>query len=132
MGRFIKTVLGYDGIDKRKYGYYSTPDFIAKFITDELININPNGKKVLDPAVGNEELLAHFFQAGKQIDSLDIRDFGNYRYSRFQQINFIDFFKKNTTALDYDYYIANPPYNCHEVNYIRDNKDELKTIFADV
>lgn len=132
MGRFIKTVLGYDGIDKRQYGYYSTPDFIAKFITDELININPNGKKVLDPAAGNEELLAYFFQVGKQIDSLDIRDFGNYRYSRFQQINFIDFLKKNTTALDYDYYIANPPYNCHEINYIRDNKDELKVLFADV
>jgi len=140
MGRFEKVIVNQSGVDKRESGYYSTPQFIADYITKELIALNPSGKKVLDPATGNEELLKSFFLAGKEIDSFDIIEHGDIKYSNFNQFDFIEYYKEkknqqffsNSIDLDYDYYIANPPYNCHEINYIRDNKKDLKLLFDKV
>jgi hypothetical protein len=140
MGRFEKVLVNENGIDKRNSGYYSTPNFISEYISKELIALNPNGKKVLDPAVGDEELLKTFFLCGKDIDSFDIIEHGNIQYSNFKKQDFIEFYKEkrqslfftNSINLDYDYYIANPPYNCHEINYIKDNKVELKKTFDKV
>ena len=30
-----------NGIDKREVGYYSTPSFVAKYLTHEMLSINP-------------------------------------------------------------------------------------------
>jgi len=140
MGRFEKVLMNGNGLDVRDSGYYSTPKFVANYLTDELLLLNPNGKKVLDPAVGNEELLEKFFKAGKQIDSFDIYEHGDIRYSNFKNQDFIEFYKERkadlffttNVDLDYDYYIANPPYNCHEIDYIRDNKQVLNSLFNGV
>lgn len=135
MARKIKVLLR-NGIDKREVGYYSTPSFIADYLTKEMLAINPNGTFVLDPAVGREELLAGFYEAGKEIDSYDILDYKMHQMSSFCQKNFIEvfadfvrgqFFSVETTK--YDYMIANPPYNCHEIDYIRDNKKWLNELF---
>ena len=116
MARKIKTIME-NGIDKREVGYYSTPSFVAKYLTHEMLSINPNGASVLDPAVGREELLEEFYKAGKTIDSYDIIKHCEYRMSNFCQRNFIevyaDFVNNNffsTEASHYDYMIANPPY----------------------
>ena len=140
MGRFEKILVNDNGIDKRDSGYYSTPDFVSDYISNELLELNPNGKKVLDPAVGDEELLKTFFIHGKEIDSFDVIEHGNIQYSNFLKQDFIAFYKEqkeslffsNGINLDYDYYIANPPYNCHELDYIKDNKSELKKLFGNV
>lgn len=141
MGRFNKEILDISGVDKRKSGYYSTPKFIAKFLTESMLELNPSGKYVLDPAVGKEELLELFFLAGKQIDSFDLIDFGNHSYSReFYNQDFIEYFKELKINLifdqkinsKYDYFISNPPYNCHEIDFIRKNKPQLKKIFPQV
>lgn len=140
MGRFEKTLINSNGIDKRNSGYYSTPNFISKYLSSELLRINPFGRKVLDPAVGDEELLKTFFIHGKDIDSFDIIEHGNIQYSNFKKQDFIEFYKEQKKSLilqknidlEYDYYIANPPYNCHEIDYIKDNKSELKNIFKKV
>lgn len=140
MGRFEKILVNDNGIDKRDSGYYSTPDFVSDYISNELLELNPNGKKVLDPAVGDEELLKSFFFHGKEIDSFDVIEHGNIQYSNFLKQDFIAFYKEqkeslffsNGIDLDYDYYIANPPYNCHELDYIKDNKIELKKLFGNV
>ena len=140
MGRFEKVLMNGNGLDVRDSGYYSTPKFVANYLTDELLLLNPNGKKVLDPAVGNEELLEKFFKAGRHIDSFDIYEHGDIRYSNFKNQDFIEFYKErkadlfftNNVDLDYDYYIANPPYNCHEIDYIRDNKQVLSSLFNGV
>lgn len=140
MGRSEKILLNHNGVDVRDSGYYSTPKFIADFITDELLLLNPNGKRVLDPAVGNEELLERFFESGKLIDSFDIYSYESNRYSNFRKQDFIEFYKSqksslfftNTIDLEYDYYIANPPYNCHEIDYIRANKESLNKLFDGV
>lgn len=134
MARKVKHVLD-NGIDKREIGYYSTPDFIAQYLTEELLKINPKGSFVLDPAVGKEELLVNFFLAGKKIDSYDIVDFHCHKYSKFTQKDFIEVYKdfkaqhQGNSVTKYDYIIANPPYNCHEVSYIRNNKSSLKKLF---
>jgi len=140
MGRFDKVLVNNNGIDRRDSGYYSTPDFVANYISNELLALNPSGKKALDPAVGDEELLSNFFIHGKEIDSLDIIEHGNIRYSNFIKKDFIEFYGEKKQSLffsseinlEYDYYIANPPYNCHEVNFIRDNKAQLKKLFPKV
>lgn len=140
MGRFEKILINSNGIDKRDSGYYSTPNFICDYLSSELLSLNPFGRKVLDPAVGDEELLKTFFIHGKHIDSFDIIEHGNIQYSNFKKQDFIEFYKEQKKSLffessinlDYDYYIANPPYNCHEIDYIKNNKNELKSIFPKV
>src|SRR5690606_10614235 len=140
MGRFEKILVNENGIDKRDSGYYSTPSFVSEFISSQLLELNPNGRKVLDPAVGDEELLKTFFIHGKEIDSFDVIEHGNIQYSNFKKQDFIEFYKEqkeslfftNSIDLDYDYYIANPPYNCHELDYIKDNKIGLKRLFGKV
>lgn len=141
MGRFIKEVLDNSGIDKRESGYYATPEFIREFLTWAMMSINPDGKYVLDPAVGKEELLKDFFSAGMIIDSFDIIDFGEHKYSdQFFHEDFIEYYKKLKFNLifgqridsKYDYIISNPPYNCHEIDYIKSNKPQLKKLFPKV
>lgn len=142
MGRFKKELVNDNGIDRRDAGYYSTPDFIAKFLTKELLRINPKGNSLLDPAVGNEELLKFFedYNTELEIDGFDIIEHGEKKYSNFSKLDFIDFYrdKKESQFMDssinlkYDYFIANPPYNCHEINYIKNNKTKLKKLFGPV
>lgn len=98
-----------------------------------MLEINPLGEWVLDPAVGREELLKTFYEKGKKIDSFDVVDYGDYRMSNFKKQNFIEYYRRYREhlrcVLKYDYMIANPPYNCHEVSYIKDNKNWLKGLF---
>lgn len=98
-----------------------------------MLEINPMGEWVLDPAVGREELLKTFYEKGKKIDSFDVVDYGDYRMSNFKKQNFIEYYRRYREhlrcVLKYDYMIANPPYNCHEVSYIKDNKNWLKGLF---
>jgi hypothetical protein len=137
MGRFKKILVNNNGVDRRDIGYYSTPSFISEYLSNELLKINPLGHKVLDPAVGNEELLKTFFVNGKEIDSFDIIKHGEIRYSNFKVQDFLSYYSELKTSLffteeihlEYDYYIANPPYNCHEINYIKDNKHKLSKLF---
>lgn len=132
MARKVKKLID-QGVDKREVGYYSTPEFIAKYLTEEMIDISPDGRYVLDPAVGKEELLKFFNERGKEIDSLDIIDYGCHRYSNFKLQNFMDYYHEYKSVISepskYDYIIANPPYNCHEVDYIKKNKTWLKSLF---
>ncbi|MHC0036653.1 N-6 DNA methylase [Pseudoneobacillus sp. C159] len=132
MGRHVKIVEN-DYVDRRELGYYSTPNFISEYISVRLLMLNPSGEKVLDPAVGREELLKGFLLAGKKIDGLDIFAYQDRYKCHFRQLNFIAFYRENKLAkLDYDYFVANPPYNCHEVDFIKNNKKELLELFPDV
>lgn len=140
MGRFEKTIIIENGLDRRELGYYSTPDFISTFMTKKMLDINPNGKVALDPCVGREEMIKEFYNSNIEIDGIDIHNLGDHYYCNFIQDDFIDFYKRNKNGLlfdqkidlKYDYYIANPPYNCHEVGYIRNKKKELNNIFGSI
>lgn len=140
MGRFAKVVINEPGVDSRATGYYSTPAFVADFITQEMLSINPDGNWVLDPCAGKEELLQMFFRLGKSIESMDIFDFGTHTLANYQNRDFLDFFEEEKTNailgqkidLKYDYYILNPPYNCHENDYIRAKKPLLARLFKDI
>lgn len=140
LGRHVKAVIDASGVDRREVGYYATPSFIARFLTNKMLEINPDGRRVLDPCVGKEEMLADFYAAGTSIDSIDIIDYGGQRYSIFRQADFLELYaeaKQRCTPeqaidLPYDYYIANPPYNCHEVDYITRQKDRLTRLFGEI
>lgn len=140
MGRFEKSVLNADGINRRELGYYSTPGFIAKFITQAMLAINPHGTRALDPCVGREELIKDLYDHGVEIDGIDVHNHGDYFHCNFTQQDFISYYAGlkarqspgQSISLPYDYIIANPPYNCHEVNYIRDNRNTLTGLFAGI
>ncbi len=136
MGRFKKIIKNEEGIDIREVGYYSTPEFVANFISKELLTLNPQGALVLDPAVGKEELIANFHKANKKVDSYDIIDYGITYHSNYINTNFIEHYinstKNSNSKWEYDFYIANPPYNCHEVSYIKDNKKSLSKQFKSI
>lgn len=140
MGRFEKTIVNENGIDRRELGYYSTPEFVSTFMTKAMLDINPNGSTALDPCVGKEELIKGLYDNNIDIDGIDIFNHGDYYYCNFIQKDFIDFYKQEKINLlfdqqinlKYDYYIANPPYNCHEVDYIRDNKKDLNKLFGNI
>ena len=137
MGRHKKTVMTDDGVDRRENGYYSTPLFITEFITTELLNLNESGRTVFDPCVGKEEMLSVFDRAGKSATGWDVEDFGVHKIAEFEQRDFLAFYGEwkdicilgQKPEFPYDYYVANPPYNCHESNYIRANKKRLQRLF---
>ena len=140
MGRFEKTIVIDNGLDRRELGYYSTPSFISTFMSKKMLEINPNGKIALDPCVGKEEMIKPLYDSNIEIDGIDIHNHGDHFYCNFIETDFIDFYKHNkinllfdqNINLKYDYYIANPPYNCHEVDYIRNNKKSLNNILGNI
>ena len=134
MGRGEKRIGSASGIDRRASGYYATPDFIAEYLAERLTQVLPQGRLALDPCVGRGELAIPLIQRGVQVDGLDILRFDLPDAVRFRQEDFLEFYEsaRPRRPLPYDYYVANPPYNCHEVAYIRQNKPALRRRFPDV
>ncbi|WP_300381185.1 N-6 DNA methylase [Clostridium sp.] len=125
-------------IDKRELGYYSTPDYICDYIKERLLEINNKGESILDPCCGKEEMLNPF--KGSKIKSygMDIFKYKEEYNCIYKKGDFIEFYfsnldkDKSVKSLEYDYYVLNPPYNCHEVDYIKNNKTLLKGYFGEV
>ncbi|TGN19160.1 N-6 DNA methylase [Leptospira idonii] len=137
MGRHAKTVISSDGFDRRRTGYYSTPKPIANYLFENMTSLLPQGKKVLDPCVGKEELIEAFVKKGFDTNSFDIHRYKSEYLSNFREIDFLRFYLDHKTAvedlnLDYDFYIANPPYNCHEDDYIKSHKLALEKNFQSI
>lgn len=139
MGRHKKTVMTEDGVDRRKNGYYSTPSFVTDFITGEMLALKGSGKTVLDPCVGKEEMVHAFHAAGKAVTGWDVEDFGVHEKAAFEERDFLAFYGERVGScslgqspeLAFDYYVANPPYNCHESSYIRSHKKRLQALFPE-
>lgn len=141
MGRHAKIVNTESGIDRRETGYYETPDFIAEFIDEILLKLNPKGRYLLDPCVGRGEMVLPFLRKGISVDGIDVISFGLPDEVSFRQEDFLlDFYRVRKIQcifgsgmdLIYDFYVANPPYNCHELSYIRRNKGSLKNLFEGI
>lgn len=123
-----------DIIDVREVGYYATPEFVARYIGKRIIEINDKGKTLFDPCCGKEELLEYFNDLGVKTTGMDLIKYKDYYRCNFKNENFIDYYcsQKNNKTWGYDYYIANPPYNCHEIDFIKNNKKRLKRYFNEV
>lgn len=122
-------------IDKREVGYYSTPTFICDYITKRVVDINKKGKSVFDPCCGKEEMLEPFVEFNIKTYGMDIIRYKEKYNCDFKNMDFIEYyyeFINDEESLSYDYYVLNPPYNCHEVRYIKNNKKTLKKHFKDV
>ncbi|MCT7956622.1 N-6 DNA methylase [Laspinema palackyanum] len=140
MGRHLKKIETKAGIDRRETGYYSTPDFVAEFIAQVLIKLNPQGRTALDPCIGQGEMVIPLLNQGISVEGMDILPFDLPAVINFTQTDFLQYYQQkkllsifNTPIdLDYDFYLANPPYNCHELTYIRDNKTRLSRLFWDI
>lgn len=138
MGRKNKVVIGSDGLDRREEGYYSTPSFVAEFLARELLAYKPNTRLVLDPCVGKGELAAPFAREGLNVIGIDITDRKPQHCSEFIVADFLEmaavsikndlFAQSNVPSADI--IVANPPYNCHETKYIKDNKQQLVASFG--
>lgn len=140
MGRHFKEIQSDIGIERRETGYYSTPSFMAEFIAETLINLNPQGRLALDPCVGRGEMAGPLMKRGITVTGMDILPFNLPSGIAFKQIDFLEYYREqknqcilgNQIHLPYDFYVANPPYNCHEVSYIRQNKSSLLSIFDEI
>lgn len=139
MGRGTKTVLTESGLDRRAAGYYSTPDFVAQFLAARLLELAPDARRVFDPCVGKEELLVPYIERGLICDGYDIEDFSaHHQYEcSVERKDFLKYYatwkdSEQRTPLPHDLLVANPPYNCHEADYVRANKKHLSSTFPDV
>ena len=140
MGRHEKIVLDVNGMDRRKTGFYVTPAFIADFIASISIELKGSLSSVYDPCIGDGAFVKPFLGGNTRIAGMDVLSFPLPSEIDFTPGDFIDFFRKRkgfailgqSYALEYDLFVANPPYNCHEVDYIRENKKALSSAFDEV
>ena len=83
-------------------------------------------------------MLKPFINNNIESYGVDIYKYKEKYCCSFENIDFIKFYSSNIdingdiSSLSHDYYVLNPPYNCHEVKYIKDNKGKLKSKFKDV
>jgi len=138
MGRRPKVVTSTNDLDRRELGYYSTPAFVAEFFARRMLELRPDIRRVLDPCIGRGEFTAPFKATGCHISGFDIEDMAPEGCDDF--IN--DDFLKVSVSCDpsslfrearrssVDAIVANPPYNCHEVEYIRTHKIRLMERFG--
>ena len=137
MGRHKKSVFNDTGIDRRDTGYYSTPEPVAGFFKKKLLSINPDPKLVFDPCVGKGELLAPFRDSGARLCGFDIIDFCPDGFFDFERRDFLlsavetlDGAASAGSMPDADTIVANPPYNCHEHEYLRRHKQRFALCFG--
>lgn len=139
MARRAKVVANADGEDRRETGYYSTPSFVAEFLAHKVLGYRPNARTVLDPCVGKGELAAPFLRMGIGVTGVDIVDRGAGGCTRFVAGDFLELaapasegslFDERPELWQTDIIIANPPYNCHETDYIRTHKCHLIATFG--
>ena len=132
MGRHNKEVLTDAGIDRRDTGYYSTPEPVAEFFRRKLLSLNPAPKLVFDPCAGRGELLAPFRDCGARLCGFDIMDMQPGGFFEFERRDFLlAAAAPDANGLpDADIIVANPPYNCHEHDYLREHKERFALAFG--
>lgn len=139
MARRAKVVINADGEDRRETGYYSTPSFVADFLARKVLDYRPDVRTVLDPCVGKGELATPFLRAGISVTGIDIVDRGAAGCTRLVVGDFLELaapasegslFDNRPDLWQADIIVANPPYNCHETDYIRANKQRLVATFG--
>ncbi len=136
MGRNLKRVIADEGIDRRATGYYSTPSFVSDYIAKRLYQIRSDAKIALDPCVGMGEMTSALGRETKKI-GIDILDMNPLCVDEFINEDFLELAGNDLAGSLFgqplpnaDIIIANPPYNCHETEYIRKNKKRLQEIFG--
>ena len=137
MGRHSKAVLNGAGIDRRDTGYYSTPEPVAQFFRRKLLSLNPAPKLVFDPCAGRGELLAPFRDCGARLYGFDVMDMQPGGFFEFKRRDFLlaalaslDKPPGANGLPDADIIVANPPYNCHEHDYLREHKERFALAFG--
>lgn len=138
MGRKAKIVISANDLDRRESGYYSTPQFVAQFVADRILELKPNAHCVLDPCIGRGEFTTPFKAAGCHVRGYDVIDMAPEGCDDFLEADFLRVvMDDNPLSLfgssirpKVDVIVATPPYNCHEVEYIRTHKAQLASRFG--
>ena len=140
MGRHRKIVRNEDGLDRRQTGFYRTPAFVADFVAATVAELNPQAASVFDPCIGDGAFVRPFLKRGYMVSGIDVLEFPLPDGIYFQKTDFLDLYRlrkqstmnEGTQPLPQDVVVLNPPYNCHENDYIRSHKDLLSSLFTDV
>lgn len=137
MGRHSKIIPVSSGVDRRGSAYYSTPEFISDYLLKNILLAKPEVESILDPCVGGGEMSKPCREAGLNVVGVDVIDMDALGLSEFHEINFVDYVSDFKSSLFAERtlerpnaIIANPPYNCHEIDYIRKNKASLRRTFG--
>lgn len=138
VGRGTKTLMNVAGVDRRAEGHYVTPPEVASFLARELLDLNPTGMSVLDPCTGTGTLLKPFFERGIKSDGIDVLDWRRNEFDNFELGDFLSIVRPELEGKlgsqrvgSYDFIVMNPPYNCHESDYVRKNKIWLNDVFTE-
>lgn len=137
MGRSVKMVFA-DDLDRREIGYYSTPPFVADFLSHRMLELRPGAHFVFDPCVGRGELTKPLKLRGCHVSGCDLIDMSPQGVDNFVQSDFLQIAMEHDPSSLFgsspkqkpDIIVANPPYNCHEVDYIRTHKSQLIARFG--
>ena len=102
-----------------------------------ILELRPDAKFILDPCIGKGEFTLPFKSHGCHVTGYDIVDMKPQGCDAFFQSDFLNIVMTNDPSSlfpaptkKYDIIVANPPYNCHEVEYIRTQKDRLIARFG--
>lgn len=142
MGRHPKRVPAPDGTDRREAGFYRTPAFLAGYVAERLLALRPRLRTVVDPCVGDGAFLAPLASAGRRLRGLDVTPRPLPPGIRFERRDFLEAYGEwrgdgarpggDGAPWPEDAWVVNPPYNCHEVGYIRDRKPRLGALFPEL
>lgn len=136
MGRQLKVVCAPDGTDRRETGFYQTPDFVATYLVGRMLERSPSLGRVVDPCVGDGAFLAPLLGSGRQLRGMDVLRRELPAEIDFTEQDFLATYgtwhARGQAPWPYDAWLINPPYNCHEVGYIRAHKARLQALFPDL
>jgi len=127
---YEKDFLGKDRVD----GFYDTPIATVAYICSKILPLYKPGMKVLDPAVGDGVFLEYLTSKGVRICDLYGYDIDDAKIRRLQKSfpNVRLFDATNPFEGKFDLIVGNPPYNGDESHFVRENRERLEKLSAEI
>lgn len=125
-----KDLLGKDRVD----GFYDTPINTVAYICSKILPQYKPGMRILDPAVGDGVFLDYLLTKGVQVSDLFGYDIDDEKIKklkiRFPNVRIFD--ATNPFSEKFDFIVGNPPYNGDESHFVRENRERLDRLSAEI
>ena len=127
---YSKETLGKDRVD----GFYDTPIPTVAYISSKVLIRYKPGMKILDPAVGDGVSLEYLKGQGVRVCDLYGFDIDEEKVATLKKCfpNVRIFDATNPFEEKFDFIVGNPPYNGDESHFVRENRDRLEKVSAEI